>query len=58
MERFINAVRKQWSADDATILSMWQSGKTIEQIRAVVPVSERTFWEVIEVAASREAEAK
>jgi predicted transposase YbfD/YdcC len=55
MERFINAVRKQWAADNATVLAMWQSGKTIEQIRAVVPISERTFWEILEAHASREA---
>jgi hypothetical protein len=55
MERFINAIRKQWSKDDATVVSMWSSGKSIEEIRKVVPISERTFWEILEVHATREA---
>jgi hypothetical protein len=55
MERFINAVRKQWAADDATVVSMWQSGRTIDEIRKVVPISEHTFWQILEVHASREA---
>jgi hypothetical protein len=55
MERFINAVRKQWQKDDEKVVQLWNAGKTIDEIRAVVPISERTFFEILEVHASREA---
>jgi hypothetical protein len=53
--KFESAIKKQWAKDHATVLAMWQSGRTIDEIRKVVPISEHTFWQILEVHASREA---
>jgi hypothetical protein len=57
-QRFHEAVARLWARDDAKVLKLWNEGRTIEEIRKVVPISERTFWQIVEAAADKEKEQK
>jgi uncharacterized protein (DUF433 family) len=55
MTRWLIAVDRARKADHEKIVEMWNAGRTVAEIQAVVPISTRAIQETIEAQNSRQA---